>query len=285
MHLGHLASYTGRNTIAYYSAFLSKPRIEGIDIVDDDKNAFMNCVHGMVRTKGLDLILHTPGGNVAATESLVHYLRELFGNDVRAIIPQIAMSAGTMLACSCKSILMGKQSNLGPIDPHINGIPAEIVVQEFKRAYDEIQEDPSRAHVWSPILSRYTPSFLTQCEYAVQWAKRFVQDSLAANMFASEADPIRAAENVVTILSSTERNKTHSKHFHHQDCLGMGLRVDLLEGDQKLQDLVLTVHHCYMHTTSMPAVLKIIESDQGRAIVKNVPAQMPALSIGFGSPA
>lgn len=151
-YLANLEAHTGRNTIAYYSAFLSKPRLEGIEVVDDDKNAFMNCIHGLDRAKGLDLLLHTPGGSIAATESIVHYLRKMFGNDIRAIIPQIAMSAGTMIACSCKTIVMGQASNLGPIDPQINGIPADIVKQEFQRAYDEIKQDPAKAHVWAPIL-------------------------------------------------------------------------------------------------------------------------------------
>lgn len=55
---------------------------------------------------GLDLILHTHGGQIAATESIVHYLRSIFGNNIRAFIPQLAMSAGTMIALSCKEIIM-----------------------------------------------------------------------------------------------------------------------------------------------------------------------------------
>jgi ClpP class serine protease len=75
----------------------------------------------MDRSKGLDLILHTPGGDMAATESLVDYLRQMFGKDIRAIVPQIAMSGGTMIALAWKEILMGKHSNLGPIDPQFSG--------------------------------------------------------------------------------------------------------------------------------------------------------------------
>ena len=102
-YLRMLHDKTGRNTIAYYSGFFSKQKIEGLSINDQDKNGFMLCVHDVDKTKGLDLILHTPGGSISATESIVHYLRHMFGSDIRAIIPQISMSAGTMLACSCKS--------------------------------------------------------------------------------------------------------------------------------------------------------------------------------------
>jgi ClpP class serine protease len=122
-----------RNIIAYYSGFLSKPVIEGIEINDEDKNGFMTVVHRLDKSLGLDLILHTPGGNLAATESIVHYLRQIFGTNIRAIVPQIAMSAGTMIACSCRSIVLGKQSSLGPVDPQFGAISAAGVVEESLR--------------------------------------------------------------------------------------------------------------------------------------------------------
>ena len=59
---------------------------------------FMNALKGMDCSKGLDLILHTPGGSPAAAEAIVSYLRSKFHNDIRVIVPQISMSAGTMIA-------------------------------------------------------------------------------------------------------------------------------------------------------------------------------------------
>jgi ClpP class serine protease len=121
-YLAQIQQKTGRNTIAYYSGWLQKPQQMDAIVNDKDKNAFMVTVHKLDRTKGLDLILHTPGGDLAATESMVDYLYSIFGKDIRAIIPQISISAGTMIALACKEIVMGKQSNLGPIDPQIGGV-------------------------------------------------------------------------------------------------------------------------------------------------------------------
>ena len=50
----------------------------------------MTCIHGMDCSKGLDLVLHTPGGSPAAAEAIVNYLRAKFGNDIRVIVPQLA---------------------------------------------------------------------------------------------------------------------------------------------------------------------------------------------------
>lgn len=285
-YLKQLSDRTGRNTIAYYSSFLSKPNVDGIDINDDDVNAFMTCIHEMQREKGLDLILHTPGGSVAATEGLVHYIRSIFGGDVRAVVPQLAMSAGTMLALSCKSVVLGKQSSLGPIDPHLHGIPADVIVTEFRRALREVVKDPKKAPVWAPILSRYTPSFLTQCEYAVQWSRAFVRDSLKENMLRKSQKKDELARNIVRALSSAAVNKAHNKHLHIERLRKLGIAVEALEDDQDLQDAVLTVHHCYIHTMTNTPCLKIVENQDGRALIRNMGPQtvQPLATIGLGGP-
>ena len=79
----------------------------------------MTAINGMDTSKGLDLLIHTPGGEIAALESLGQYLRAKFGTNIRAFVPMIAMSAGTMLACCANEIFMGKQSNIGPFDPQM----------------------------------------------------------------------------------------------------------------------------------------------------------------------
>ena len=86
-YLKALHKKTERNVIAYYSGWLSNPTAVGIDVNDEDKAAFMMAIHGLDKNKGLDLILHTPGGGIAAAESLVDYLRRIFGGNIRAIVP------------------------------------------------------------------------------------------------------------------------------------------------------------------------------------------------------
>lgn len=268
-YLEKLKNYTNRNIIAYYSGFLSKPNISGSEINDEDKNGFMMAIQGMDRTKGLDLILHTPGGGIAATESIAHYLHEMFGNDIRAIIPQISMSAGTMLACCCKEIIMGKQSNLGPTDPHLSNLPALGVLEEFKKAEEQIIANPAMVNVWGPILSKYHPTFLGQCQKAKDWTKDFLTKQLEKNMFCEETDPKAKVERIVNLLMDTSTNKAHDRHIHAPTLIEHGLKVTMLEGDQELQDLVLTLHHAYMNALMNTSAFKFIENDRGIAFVKH----------------
>ena len=138
-YLAKLHRVTGRNVIVYYSGWLQKPGVSGVHVNDADKNGFMTAVHQLDQAKGLDLLLHTPGGETAATESLVDYLHSIFGTNIRAVVPQLALSAGTMIVCACREVLMGKHSSLGPIDPQFGSTPAHGVIEEFKRAHAEIK--------------------------------------------------------------------------------------------------------------------------------------------------
>lgn len=102
-----LSGYTGRNVIVYSSGWLNVSSDWPVIINDKDMNGFMAMSYGLDFDKGLDLILHTPGGSVAATESIINYIYRMFNGNARALIPQLAMSGGTMIACSCKEIVMG----------------------------------------------------------------------------------------------------------------------------------------------------------------------------------
>jgi len=268
---------TGRNVIAYYSCFLQRPSANNSSINDNDKNAFMQTVYGLDKTKGLDLILHTPGGSIAATESIVTYLKSIFRNDIRAFIPQIAMSAGTMIALACKEIVMGKQSNIGPIDPQFGGMSCSGVLDEFKRIREEIKNDPSSVELWKPILNKYIPTFLGDCENAVKWSNEMVTKWLCENMFCNEKDSEQAAQNVVSKLVSHSETFAHDKHYHIEECQSLGIKVVPLEsikdvhpeGCKDLQDCVLTIHHAYMHTLSISTAAKIVENHKGGAMIMN----------------
>jgi ATP-dependent protease ClpP protease subunit len=273
-YLKKLHAYTKRNTIAYYSGFLSRTN-RSSDINDEDLNGFMNAIHGLNRSLGLDLILHTPGGSVSATISIVHYIRKMFGNDVRVIVPQIAMSAGTMIACSAKSIVMGKHSQLGPTDPHLAGVPAAGVIMEFKRACKEVKADKDRIPIWQAIIGQYRPTFISQCENAMEWARQFVETELAICMLASYPDARKRAKGIVKKLTHYTDNKRHDRPIHADECKSIGLTIEDLEADSEFQDLVLSVHHCYMHAFMNGRAYKIIENHIGGSMVKIEAGQRP----------
>lgn len=279
-YLALMEQYTGRNVIAYYSAFMQKPGLASTAINDNDKIAFMQMVSQIEkknRKNGLDLILHTPGGDIAATESLVYYLKQIFGRNIRVFVPQMAMSAGTMIALASKEIIMGKESSLGPIDPQYNGISCYGVVEEFQRAIKSVNENPASAVIWSNIIGKYHPTFLGDCEKAIDWGKSIVSTWLKDNMFLHYKDREDIVDKIVKHLSDHKVTFAHNRHIHMDELRSMRVKVRALESypeDHKkdckdLQDCVLTLHYIYMQTMSITNIVKIIQSDKGSMIARN----------------
>jgi hypothetical protein len=268
-YLKQIHTVTGRNVIAYYSGFLQTPRHPSIAVNDKDLSGFMLNIHGLDRKLGLDLILHTPGGDLTATEAIVDYLHSMFGNDIRAIVPQLSMSAGTMIAFSCSEIIMGKHSSLGPIDPQINGMACQAILAEFDRAQKEITHDPKNAGIWQFIISKYSPTLLGACLHAITMSNKLAGGWLLANMCKGNA------ANVKTIMdhfSSHDDTQTHARHIPMDKCSKLGVQIIALEdhGNQALQDAVLTTHHAFMHTFQNTGAVKIIENHLGVAYVENL---------------
>ena len=73
--------------------------------------AFKEVSHGLQDDK-LDLIMHSPGGSPEAAEAIILYLRSRF-SDIRVIVPQLAMSAATVIACAANKVVLGKHSLFG----------------------------------------------------------------------------------------------------------------------------------------------------------------------------
>ena len=264
----NLNQLTGRNVIIYYSGWLQKPDLKGTEINDSDKIGLMTTINKLDRTKGLDLILHTPGGETAATESIVDYLRNMFSTDIRAIIPQIALSAGTMIACACKSIVMGKQSSLGPIDPQLRDLPAHGVIEEFKRAYEECKIDAAKIPIWQPIIAKYNPTLIGECQKAINWSEEIVREWLVSGMLKNKKSSGSVADNIIKELGAPALTKSHARHLSASKCKEIGLDIEFMEDNQDLQDAILSVHHSAIHTLSATLAFKIIENQNGIAYIQ-----------------
>jgi hypothetical protein len=286
-YLIQLQQHTGRNVILYASKWtqpgVSDPAL--VSITFEDVEALMEVVHGLNGQDGLDLIVHSPGGSPDAAEAVVHYLRSKF-KDIRVIVPQAAMSAATMLACAANRIVMGRHSSLGPIDPQFiiagpNGAmahPAQAILDQFAKAQEECK-DPALLGAWVPILPQYGPSLLVQCRNALDLAEDLVAEWLSKWMLRDQDEHEAKARTIAQRLADHTTFKSHGRPIHRETAVEMGLIVEQLEDDQRLQDLVLTIYHACSHVFSATPSVKIVENHLGRAYVKQqqqMLIQMPA---------
>jgi ClpP class serine protease len=76
----------------------------------------------------IDLILHTPGGLVLATEQIARALIR-HPSKVTVFVPHYAMSGGTMLAMAADEIVMDENAVLGPVDPQLGNVAAASILK------------------------------------------------------------------------------------------------------------------------------------------------------------
>ena len=279
-YLSKLHHHSKRNIILYASGWLQKDQEPALiaSINDEDIQAFMEVTQGLEGSE-LDLILHSPGGSLEAAEAIVTYLRSRFSH-IRVIVPQLAMSAATMIACSADRIVLGKHSFLGPTDPQIylstqlgiRQVAAQAILEQFDKAQKE-SADPTKLSAWLPMLSQYGPDLLMRCEKAMELSKELVKTWLETYMLKEKRDGSDMAKQISDWLSNHEHFKSHSRHISRDELQKQQLNILKLEEDERLQDLSLSVFHATTHTfTGTPAV-KIVENHTGRAFIKQLIVQ------------
>jgi len=80
----------------------------------------------------IDILLHTPGGLVLASEQIAHALLR-HPAKVSVFVPHYAMSGGTMIALAADDILMDPNAVLGPVDPQLGQYPAASILSAVKQ--------------------------------------------------------------------------------------------------------------------------------------------------------
>ncbi len=279
-YLASLHQLTGRSIIIYYSNWLYNSN-QQTAILLDDMQAMMEVCRG-VPADGLDIIIHSPGGSPEATARIVDYLRQKFTH-IRIFVPLAAMSAATMWCFAADELVMGKHSQLGPIDPQMvtgSGFcPARAIKKQFADALKDCAANPSHVAAWMPILAQYGPALLSQCATAESLTKQLAVDWLEKFFFKDDPQAAEKAKKVTEYFADADLHFSHAKGIDIDEAKTAGLdRIKRLEENQQLQDAVLSVHHATLHSFMNPAVLKIVENHLGRAFVRiGQPTMIPMI--------
>lgn len=109
-----------------------------IDI--DDAEAILRAIRLTPADKGIDLIVHTPGGLVLAASQIAHAIQKHKGK-VTVFVPHYAMSGGTLIALAAREIVMDPNAVLGPVDPQIGQFPAASIIRAVEMKTPEKAED------------------------------------------------------------------------------------------------------------------------------------------------
>ncbi len=183
-------------------SLLGMPIIKYINI--EDSEAILRAIRMTPPDMPIDIILHTPGGLVLATEQIAHALIQHKAK-VTVFVPHYAMSGGTMLSLAADEIVMDENAVLGPVDPQLGQYPAASIVKVTE------EKDKNKIDDETLILADVSKKALKQ-------TKAFVKKVLLAKNY-SEEDAERLSQTL------TEGRWTHDYPITYEEAKELGLRV------------------------------------------------------------
>lgn len=156
----------------------------------------------------IDLILHTPGGLVLATEQIARALIRHKAK-VTVFVPHYAMSGGTMLALASDEIVMDANAVLGPVDPQLGNMAAASILKVVEqKPIDKIDDQT----LLMADLSRK----------AIEQVQRFVRTLLQDEVPKQKIEP----ENIDKIVDFLTTGKvTHDYPITVEEATALGLPI------------------------------------------------------------
>lgn len=121
-------------------------------MMKSDADKIYNAVTAFDKKKPMLMVLLS-GGGVAGSAYLIGKLcREYSNGKFIVAVPRYAKSAATLLCCAANEIHMGSLSELGPIDPQINGLPALGLKNSIEHIAQLVKENPNSAEMFAKYL-------------------------------------------------------------------------------------------------------------------------------------
>ena len=212
-------------------------------------------VESLAEPRGkLLVIIDTPGGIVEVAERIVSTLRHHY-EEVEFLIPDRAMSAGTVLTMSGDAILMDYFSRLGPIDPQlfIEDKPIVTSVLSYLEQFARLVEKSQTGTLTSAelvLLQKLDLADLRQYELAAELSVNLIREWLVHYKFkdwsthGSTGQPVTQnekeakAEEIARVLNNQAKWGSHNRGIDRDVLTELGLKIDNLEDDQTLSNLV-----------------------------------------------
>lgn len=153
---------------------------DGSSMVKGDADHIYSAITKFAEAKPLLLILYSNGGDAGSAYLIGQLCREYASGSFVVSVPRKAKSAATLLCCAADAIHMGSLSELGPIDPQLNSMPALGLKNSIEHIAELASKNPGSADMFAKYLSQsLQPIDLGYCERvaesAVQYAERLLR--------------------------------------------------------------------------------------------------------------
>ena len=229
--ISDIQKLSGRELLVYFSdCDRSEAQIEPSDDI------YLSELLRASRTDKIDLLLETNGGFTDATEKVCSVITSS-GKDVRVVVPRRAKSNGTVIAFCGSSIVMGLDSELGPIDPHLNNMPCDFIVK----------------------IEGIDPLVLLSAQAGIQQTKKLASQLLKAKMLKDKDEA--HVDVIVQRLASRDQYHSHGSVIDASEAMKLGLSVELLPPDDPMWQQLWLLRTMYSHDCLARGYSKVFESE------------------------
>lgn len=162
-----------------------------------DVDKIYSTIRNFKNQKPILLILDSSGGDISSAYLIGKLCREHANKKFIVVVPRRAKSAATLLCCAADEIHMGSLSELGPIDPQIDGLPTLGLKSAVEHMADMMKEYPKAADMFAKYLSySLKPISLGYYERVAMSAKQYAERLLKTH----ETNLKEKAEKIATTL-------------------------------------------------------------------------------------
>lgn len=173
-------------TAARYNVMLL---YDAVAIARSDTDQLYRALNKSSRDKPLLLILSSDGGDVGAAYFIAKICREFSDVSFEVAVPRRAKSAATLICCGAERIHMGSLSELGPIDPQFEGVPALALKNSIEHLAELTIRYPQAVDLFAAYLSKTLRiEALGYYERVAESAAQYAERLLRARRLASVAD-------------------------------------------------------------------------------------------------
>lgn len=169
---------------------------DGLSIARSDANKIYRALSKVDRARPILLVLKSPGGDIPAAYFIGKLCREHTTKAFEVAVPREAKSAATLICCGADVIHMGSLSELGPIDPQFNGMPALAVKHSLEHLAEIASRHAGAKEMLSDYLSKSLPvtivgHFERAAGSAAQYAERLLSNRVPSMKAAENAEVAR----------------------------------------------------------------------------------------------
>jgi Serine dehydrogenase proteinase len=195
--------------------------------------------------KKLTVFIETDGGVLELVERIVAVFREHY-KSIEYVVPNYALSAGTVLALSGDKLYMNYYSVLGPIDPQVRSddsfLPGMGYLAKFESLVRAINaSDPRKVRAeMAFLLNKFDPAKLFFIEQAVEHSKSLLVEWLPKHLLRSVKDTNleRRAADIARRLGDPEKWHSHGRGISIQELRRMKVPVTDYGKVHKLNGLI-----------------------------------------------